>query len=253
MQDRYAGDIGDFAKFAVLRGLVGDSGLRLGLVWYLTSQRGDPAGDGRHTQYLDRNTRNEAVYRSCDPELYDCLADIVNGGKRSVAAFPTTTILPPDTVYFDAPLEFDLAASRSERAAIRTQWVRAAANETASCDVVMFDPDNGLEVRSAAKYTARGPKYVFFDELARYVARGQTVIVYQHANRSRRMIEQVSARLRELRQRLPLTAEPFGLVWRSVSSRAFLVAPAIKHENVIIERTKLLISGLLGRHLDRYP
>jgi len=49
MQDRYAGDIGDLAKFALLRALGGD-GLRLGVVWYLNINE-EENRDGSHTEY----------------------------------------------------------------------------------------------------------------------------------------------------------------------------------------------------------
>ena len=56
MQDRYAGDIGDFLKFSLLRQLCQpsdvDPGLRLGVVWYLAPDE-DHNLDGKHTPYLD--------------------------------------------------------------------------------------------------------------------------------------------------------------------------------------------------------
>lgn len=251
MQDRYAGDIGDFAKFAILRGLLRDTGLRLGLAWYLTTQSGDPPGDGRHTAYLNRNKRNELLYRSCDAELFDCLDALVQSGTRSVGVFPTINVLPPNTAYFSTPLVLGNESIR-ERSSIRTGWVQQGLDKTAGCDIVMFDPDNGLEVQSSTKYSAKGTKYIFFDELAPYVARGQSVVVYQHANRSGSMSEQTMERLRQMRERLPLTAEPFAFVWRPVSTRAFLVAPAKNHVKALMLRAEALLTGPLGRHLKKY-
>ena len=49
MQDRSAGDVGDFAKFGLLRAL--STKRRIGIAWYLHPDSG-PAGDGRHTDYL---------------------------------------------------------------------------------------------------------------------------------------------------------------------------------------------------------
>ncbi len=123
----------------------------------------------------------------------------------------------------------------------------------ADADLVMFDPDNGLEVASTSRVGARGPKYVFFDELSHYVARGQTIVVYQHAARSAPVPRQVEERLAQLKQRLPLTTEPFALVWRPVSTRAFFVASAKNHEKLLNDQTELLLAGPLGRHFARYP
>ena len=51
MQDRYVGDIGDFAKYGLLRAI--RNGRRLGVAWYLHPDQG-PEGDGGHIQYLSR-------------------------------------------------------------------------------------------------------------------------------------------------------------------------------------------------------
>ena len=258
MQDRYAGDIGDFAKFALLRNLLAGTNLRLGLAWYLTHQPGDPKGDGRHTKYLTYSERNEFLYRACDAELYDRLAEIVKSGNRSVAVLGRSGILPPGTVYFESPLAFNSVASGvryalKDRAERRKEWLRRALARTIDCQILMFDPDNGLEVKSIGPYSARGPKYVFFDELSPYVARGQSIIVYQHATRSTPMSEQVAQRLSELKQRLPLATEPFALIWRRVSARAFFIAPARNAETLLNERVAALLAGPLGRHFSRYP
>ena len=55
MQDRYAGDIGDFGKYGLLRALCGEDGhgpaLRLGVLWYRVLEA-EENNDGRHTAYL---------------------------------------------------------------------------------------------------------------------------------------------------------------------------------------------------------
>ena len=52
MQDRYTGDICDYAKDGLLRAL-GD-GHRLGIAWYLYPNESHNA-DGKHTAYLNVN------------------------------------------------------------------------------------------------------------------------------------------------------------------------------------------------------
>ncbi len=77
MQDRYAGDIGDFAKYGLLRAL-GD-GHQLGISWYLFPDESHNA-DGKHTAYLD----NQGEWRDLDPTLFDGLQSIVNSNRRKV-------------------------------------------------------------------------------------------------------------------------------------------------------------------------
>ena len=252
MQDRYAGDIGDFAKFAVLRGLLTTTQLRLGLVWFLTAQASDPAGDGRHISYLQRSQDNDSLYRVGDPELFDALGELVSSGVREVAAYPALGILPSNTIFYEDLLMFDEESKPSARVKQRNAWLQQAVSETAGCDVVMFDPDNGLEVPSTKKHSIRGRKYVFFDELMPYVDRDQTIIVYQHADRTGTFEEQVSRRLRQLRTQMEPGAEPFAIIWRSISTRAFLVTPAESHDAVLRARAKNLLAGPLGQHLELY-
>jgi len=75
MQDRYAGDFGDYVKLAVLRAL--SPGRRLGVGWWLHPD-GGPAGDGSHVCYLDA----PAAWRSLDPELFDALKVVASGVRR---------------------------------------------------------------------------------------------------------------------------------------------------------------------------
>ena len=54
MQDRYAGDVGDFGKFGLLRTLceLNAPQLKLGIVWYLVPEESHNE-DGKHTKYLN--------------------------------------------------------------------------------------------------------------------------------------------------------------------------------------------------------
>jgi len=88
MQDRYAGDLGDFLKLGLLRWLVAPSfdapPHRLGVVWYLAPNESHNA-DGKHVAYLDRQNSAGRQLRPLDPDLYDRLVAMVAGGERSVA------------------------------------------------------------------------------------------------------------------------------------------------------------------------
>ena len=55
------------------------------------------------------------------------------------------------------------------------------ATDTASADA---DRDNGLEPRAGLpRQRLNGPKYAYFDELAPYLDRAQSVVVYHHFHR----------------------------------------------------------------------
>ena len=100
MQDRYVGDIGDFYKFGLLRRLVGPPVGRLGVVWYRTVDETHNS-DGKFVDYLDVKD-----LRGADERLFDCLADLVRSGRRSVAALESSGVLPVGTRFHN-----DLLAS----------------------------------------------------------------------------------------------------------------------------------------------
>ena len=86
MKNRYAGDVGDFGKYGLLRHLAGmtseddlDS-LKLGMVWYLRPD--DCGNDGRHTGYLKQTDKNREEYRACDSDLWDELRRLVCVERR---------------------------------------------------------------------------------------------------------------------------------------------------------------------------
>jgi hypothetical protein len=97
MQDRYAGDLGDFLKLGLLRWLVAPSfeapPLRLGVVWYLAPDESHNA-DGKHVAYLDPQSSAGLKLRPLDADLYDRLAAMVAGGVRSVAQLEAFGVLP---------------------------------------------------------------------------------------------------------------------------------------------------------------
>lgn len=168
MQNKYAGDIGDYGKLGLLRKLHA-TGLSIGVNWYLTPD--EQNGDGRFTAYQK--------YRGCDELLFDELKKIVDGQRREVAALENDAILP--AVYFSKPLAYD-GGAKTARAAFRQAWHEEALRRLNGVDIVFLDPDNGLLVPSA-KGTRRDNKYVTVGELADYYRQGATVVYYQHKAR----------------------------------------------------------------------
>ena len=119
VQDRYAGDLGDYLKFGLLRWLAppGSSGsLRLGVVWYRTADEAHN-DDGKHVAYLDPGHRSSSHLRQLDPDLYQRLARVVDSGQRSTAALAKAGLLDARTCFFGDLLDFaDLpAAARATR------------------------------------------------------------------------------------------------------------------------------------------
>jgi hypothetical protein len=243
MQDRYAGDVGDFGKFGLLRHLCGktaqDKHGRLekpGVVWYKT----DPGksevdnGDGGHTSYLKKSAKsakdeNDSRFRTCDARLYDALARIVfRDQDRSITALEKADLLP-GAVYWNEKI-----------APPRSHWFNGALDKTASCDLVFVDPDNGLA------WTEGSPKHVSLDEIRLLTRRKPrpSVVIYHHVDhlpgtaekKTERQLERLSKALE-----LSLAEQPFGVLFRRWSVRAFLILPSRDHRQMLLERTNALV------------
>ena len=219
MQDRYVGDVGDFAKYALLRRLAGKLGeqpARLAVIWCLFPDE-THNNDGRHISYL-----HSSDFEGLDDALLTTLRAIVRTRKRSVAAVGSSKLFPESTVFCDGVV----SAPKTPRIAPdgrtqhRASWLNRCHNVTGTCDLVFFDPDNGLEIASVSKRHPNAGKYIFWDELIPFWRRGQTLLIYHHLNRTMDARRQVRALQDRFQERLD-NAEAMPLVFRRGSCRIF--------------------------------
>ena len=186
MKNQYVGDINDYRKYALLRILAGPGDIRIGLCWMLTPNDGRP--DGRKTEYLDNPSR----YRSYDPNLFDLLHSVIAApDKRHLALIEASGIVP-GARYFD-----DIIPDDKEG---RSVFFRAALAKLAQCDLIFFDPDNGLDVPSKKKGQRNSSKFVFRDEVTTVLNGGKSVLIYQHFTREERsrFVERIGRSLKDL-------------------------------------------------------
>jgi hypothetical protein len=104
LQNKYAGDVGDFGKLGLLR-QISDFGLSIGVNWYLMPDDGN--NDGKHIAYL-----HAPRFLGCDDELHQSLHDIVQNQKRCVRSIEAAALLP-GALYYNQPLK---------EASARTAW-----------------------------------------------------------------------------------------------------------------------------------
>lgn len=235
MQDRYAGDLGDFLKLGLLRWLVAPSfdapPHRLGVVWYLTPDESHNA-DGKHVAYLDPDSPAGRQLRPLDPDLYDRLAAMVGKGVRTVAQLEASGVLPSGSRTFGELLQFgDLhPGARPDRITRRGRWICASHRATADCSVVFVDPDNGLRRsdHSMPSHRSKSEKHAYLDELTAFVERGQSIVAYHHADRSATVPVQAERRMADVAEELGVA--PLAAVRASRgSTRLFIVVPAPAH------------------------
>jgi hypothetical protein len=210
MQDRYAGNIGDFGKLALLRCLT--EGRRLAVCWYLCNGEGDDERSSRSFDYLKRPDE----FRHLAPEIFDALNEVFapgRGGSRSVAALEASGLLP-DAIFHRTEVPRPLV--------LRRQWGDELVAAVSDADLVFLDPDNGIQG------TRLSPKHVALSELAA-LRRPDRMIVFAQRQSGRR--SQVSVLARQL---WSIGCQRIELVrFRLIASRFYVVTD---HDQTRAER-----------------
>ena len=168
MKNQYAGDVGDYTKLGILRGLE-NAGFSIGLNWYLTPDEPEHSKtftDGKHTKFLEYDCDTP------DIDLYCALQKIGLSNNRTVARLERTKLFE-NTLFWNKMLE----------GKNRDKWHLEALKKLGKQDVIFLDPDNGLEVKSTNPYSKNGNKYTTYKEAADYYVQGATVIIYNHRDR----------------------------------------------------------------------
>jgi hypothetical protein len=172
MKNQYFGDINDYRKYGLIRLLSNHGELCVGMCWMLTES--DDRTDGKFTDYLAK----ARTYRQYDEALFDSLKECLSRPEGRYVCNAEDRSMIPRAVYYDAVL----AASSGERRRYFEEFERLTQN----CDLIFFDPDNGIEIRSKRKGTKDSCKYLYWDELEQAYASGKSVLVYQHFKREKR-------------------------------------------------------------------
>lgn len=255
MQDRYAGDVGDFGKFALLRYLFAKPSYKIGVVWYLFPNESHN-NDGGHIGYV-----NERRFSDCDKDLCEKLKKIFSG-KRSVALLEKAGLLPDGTVYFSEPLDFHTRYSsqkredKEERLLRRKDWLRNANQRVSDCNVVFLDPDNGLQIASCPKINQiQSGKFSYYSEISVLAKDKNACVVYHHLNRNINHgthSDQIKTRIGELREQISPTGQIFALRFQPYSPRAYFILTNSQEESPLRKRIHDFLLSSYGKHWDSY-
>jgi hypothetical protein len=235
MKDQYVGDIGDFAKFSFLHEIASHAEFnktRIGVLWYLTPNEDNPKNnDGRHIDYLDK----EGLRRYSD-KVFDKLKKIVKSDQRKVSALETARLLPKNTTYFNEPLSYGKESIAGVRLQQRDDWFNKSLSKIGKADIVFFDPDNGIEVKSVKISGLRANKYCYYKEIDEYFSRGKSLIIYNH--RSRQQESAYENRFRMLFDHIQGLREVRRLSFHKTSPRDFIILAQAKHNKVLSDAIK---------------
>jgi hypothetical protein len=182
VRHNFVNDIGDYAKYAVLRALceADPAYVRLGVIWYLTDHE-ESNGDGRRRAHLSGRG-----WENLDPALLAAMRDIerrLQGTDQlNVGLIEAAGILPAGTTFFAEALPHAEGSVRA-RVSGRMAWFERAREAVADCNFVFIDPDNGIQPRSVRLTSPQAGKYATAHEIAELLDTSTAVVLYQHGSR----------------------------------------------------------------------
>ena len=140
-------------------------GLKIGVCWLLTPD--DRSNDGRKRQYLTKN-----VEREYDTDLFNALAEIKQPlDMDEFKRFEGHEVLNGITFFNELTPN-----TKDKRDLFHTKCLEHLKH----VDLVFFDPDNGIEIKSKPYGCPGSNKYVFVRELKAHWEVGKSILVYQH-------------------------------------------------------------------------
>jgi hypothetical protein len=163
---QYFGDVNDYRKFALLRLLSRVGQFKIGVCWMLTEA--DASAQGANRDFLNQ----PKVWGGYDPTLFKVLAKVPASPQLSDLQRIEADGIVPGASFFNEFVPDD----GTKRGSFHTRCLKAFAGR----DLVFFDPDNGLEVKSVRKGRKRSSKYVYESEIGDHYQVGRSALIYQH-------------------------------------------------------------------------
>ena len=248
MQDGYVGDVGDFGKYLLLWNICSpadsDKKLKLGVNWYKVKNDGSY---GKHIRYLRKD--NFKLEECCNPkskELYNKIQTLmlrnlnneilsklknnpsqlnddewaqINENKK-IEEISKREILPKDTVFYDKELQ------NTDRG----DWVANGFEQLKECDVIFFDPDNGLKDDDGSNSV----KHIYYHELGNDA--DKSLIIYHHATR-KKIKEQAEEIKNKLSKKFDKNGDEIRALWyHRGTARLFFIIPNGTHKDIVTER-----------------
>ena len=227
MQNKYVGDIGDFANNGLLRWLCGitssDLGrqLKLGVVWYLNEN--DNREDGKIRDYLKEF---QSKFSYCDTELFNALKPTSNEYHKNINFFKRNRAILPGAKFYEEYVHCYRGQAR------RNEWLQGALNKIGGCELVFINPANGISLANRPRSSA---KHAYMYELEAFTQQGEgkSLVIYHHAPRitASEEIFRISQRLQDT-LKLPVRS----LWYHRGTARFYFVVIHPNHKKVLCTR-----------------
>lgn len=219
MKNQYFGDFNDYIKYSLIRNLSGEGDLRTSICWLLTYD--EETTDGNKRKYLEQSN----MWRAYDPVVFDFLSMTLEKRiKRNTQLVEKSSLLP-NIEFFN-----DLIEDDAEK---RELFFQRFSQLSHASDLIFFDPDNGLEIKSVQKGKRNSSKYVFWDEVRTFYEKGHSIMIYQHFPRQKRnkYIENVIEKADQI-------LSPGNIITYSTPYVLFLLLIQLKHDNKLMINSK---------------
>lgn len=222
MKNKYFGDVNDYKKYGILRALTGPGEIATTVCWILTED--DDSGDGRRIGYLSQPEE----WREHDPEVFDHLQlQVLQHCIRSVDAIESADVLP-NCRFYSALVRDDMEA--------RQHYFYELLKFAKGSQLVFFDPDNGLEVKSVPSGRKNSSKYIYWEEIKQAFAAGHSLLIYQHLPRKPRV-----PFITQLVDKFRATTGVRNVLSYCTSHVVFFLLPQAYHEEHFKERSNVVV------------
>lgn len=167
MKNQYFGDINDFRKYSLLR-IFSELYKEILIVWMLThnDDKNSKNKDGRKIHYLNHPNK----YRDNDPILFDELCKLMTN-DRNIKLIEQSEIMKS----FNFVSEF-----LSDDIVTRENYFKNVYELSKDNNLVFFDPDNGIEVKSCKYGQKKSSKYIYWNEIKAVWDLNKDILLYQH-------------------------------------------------------------------------
>ena len=218
MKNQYFGDINDYKKYSLLRYLGGNGRIETVVCWALTED--DYGTDGRRVRYLEQ----PETWQKYDPIVFEHLREhVLHRRIRHTSVIERANVLRNCRFYSEVI---------QDNKELRDQYFDRFLKFAGGADLVFFDPDNGLEVKSVPRGKKKSSKYIYLSEIEASYKLGHSLLVYQHFPRKPR-----DSFIRTLIQQFRTLDGIRSVISYCTLHVAFLLIPQPHHENIFIENT----------------
>ena len=229
MKNQYFGDFYDYIKYSLLRLITNYGQVPSAVCWLMTPN--DGRSDGHKIQYL----LEPGVWEDYDSTVFRFLRrQVIDRQVRSVDVLESSGILPNFSFFSDIV---------DDREVNRGVFFKRFLEFSHSADLVFFDPDNGMEVKSAPFGRKKSSRYLYWQEAKDAFSAGHSLFVYQHFPPKPR-----EALIKNITNRFALETSAATVYSFATNRVAFFLVPQPDH-TFLFEKSLPKISEIWGDHI----